>query len=319
MTETVTTMVANELRGSCVVCGPGVDRRPHTVDEAMFRIGESFRYDECCRCGGLQIDEVPTDLHRYYDHQDYYSFSLKTAVANPWLRRPPLKQALRLNTALFNRFGIGKGKWWAREAGIGHNDRVLDLGCGAGLTLLGLHLLGYRNLAGADPFLERDGILPGGVPLMKRAHGDIADEYDWVMMHHTFEHVPDPRAVLASVRRLLAPGGGLLVRMPVMGTYAWRHYGPMWVQIDAPRHLGLFTVDGFRELAAEEGFRMARIVFDSTDFQFWGSEMVVAREPHRAGPADRFTAVELARWKAEAARLNAALDGDQALYVLRLA
>ena len=313
----MTSMTVNELSGSCVVCGPGMDRRPHKVDEVMFRVGESFRYNECIRCGSLQIDDVPADLYRYYDQREYYSFTVEGAVINPWLRRPPLKQALRLNTVLFNRFGVGKGMLWAREAGIGRHDRVLDLGCGAGRTLLGLHLLGYRNLTGADPFLERDTFLPGGVPLMKRAHGDITGVYDWVMMHHAFEHAPDPRAVLASARRLLTPGGGLLVRMPVMGTYAWRHYGPLWVQIDAPRHLGLFAVDGFRGLAAEEGFRMERIVFDSTGFQFWGSEMVAAGEPHRAGPADRFTAVELERWEAEAARLNAALDGDQALYVLR--
>lgn len=284
----------------------------------MFQSGESFDYDECGRCGCLQIRDVPTDLYRYYDHE-YYSFTLDGTVTNPWLRRPPLKQALCLNSALFKRFGVGKGMPWVRHAGIGRNDRVLDLGCGAGRTLLGLHVLGYRRLVGADPFLERDTFLPGGVPLMKRAHGDIVGVYDWVMMHHAFEHVPDPRAVLASARRLLTPRGGLLVRMPVMGTYAWRHYGTSWVQIDAPRHCALFTIDGFRDLAAEEGFRIVRIAFDSTGFQFWGSEMAAAGESFCTGPAARFTAVELARWEVEAVRLNAALDGDQALYVLRLA
>jgi SAM-dependent methyltransferase len=288
------------------------------VDEMMFQVGESFDYEECIGCSSLQIRELPVDLYRYYDQQEYYSFTLDGTVTNPWLRRSPLKQALRLNTALFQRFGVGKGMSWVRQAGIGPNDRVLDLGCGAGRRLLSLHVLGYRHLAGADPFLEKDTFLPGGVPLMKRAHGDVVGVYDWVMMHHSFEHAPDPRAVLASARRLLTPHGGLLVRMPVMGTYAWRHYGPLWVQIDAPRHYALFSIDGFRDLAAEEGFKMVRIVFDSTGFQFWGSEMVAAGEPVHAGPAARFTAVELERWEAEAVRLNAALDGDQAMYVLRL-
>jgi hypothetical protein len=45
---------------------------------------------------------------------------------------------------------------------------------------------------------------------------------------------------------------------------------------------------------------------------------VAAEEPVHAGPAARFTVVELERWEAEAVRLNAALDGDQAMYVLRL-
>jgi SAM-dependent methyltransferase len=197
--------------------------------------------------------------------------------------------------------------------------RILDIGCGLGEDLLRLHLYGYRNLVGADPFLDADREVTPGVSLLKKAHSEVCGVYDWVMLHHVLEHVPDPRAMLKSARRLLAAGGGLLVSMPVMGAYAWRRYGPLWVQIDAPRHLALFTVGGFRDLAEGEGFRIERIVLNSTGLQFWGSEMVGAKEPHSTGPASRFTAAELERWEAEAVRLNASLDGDQAMYVLRLA
>jgi SAM-dependent methyltransferase len=310
----------NELPGGCVVCGPGPDGIKHRVDEGMFRIGETFGYHECTRCGSLQITDVPTDLGRYYDFNAYYSYTIPSQrLQHPVLAKAPIRQALRLNTALYLRTGLGRGVGWARIAGIAPHDRILDIGCGGGQNLRRLHLYGYRNLVGADPFLDVDREACPGVPLLKRAHSDVGGVYDWVMLHHTFEHVPDPRSVLASARRLLTPAGGLLVRMPVMGTYAWRHYGPLWVQVDAPRHLVLFTVDGFRDLAAEEGFRMERIVFDSTGFQFWGSEMVAAEEPHYAGPARRFVAADLERWEAEAVRLNAALDGDQAIYVLRVA
>src|SRR6185312_5981598 len=125
-------MSPNGRNGFCVVCGPGADRRSYKVNEMMFQVDQSFDYDECNRCGSLQIRAVPADLYRYYDREEYYSFALDGTVTNPWLRRPPLKQALRLNTALFKRFGFGKGMSWVRQAGIGPNDRVLDLGCGAG-------------------------------------------------------------------------------------------------------------------------------------------------------------------------------------------
>jgi Methyltransferase domain len=138
------------------------------------------------------------------------------------------------------------------------------------------------------------------------------------MMHHTFEHVADPRAVLASVRRLLTPNGKLRVRMPVMGTYAWRAFGSDWVQIDAPRHLALYTVDGFELLARQEGFSIKRLVFDSTGFQFWGSEMVRAGAAHGLGHDGRFSRRDLRRWGRRAAVLNRASDGDQAMYVLGL-
>lgn len=306
----------NELQDDCVVCGPQAARETHKVDEAMFGIGESFQYAHCQSCGSLQILDVPTDLGRYYA-TDYYSFELSGLKTSPWLRRPPLRQALRANTWSYNRLRAGVGLWWARAAGLNTSDRILDLGCGSGSSLLNLHLLGYRHLAGADPFLEDDATLPGGVPLMKAAHSDVTGEYDWVLMHHSFEHVPDPRALLRSAHRLLGGTGRLLVRMPVMGARAWREYGTAWVQIDAPRHLVVFTPDGFARLAGEEGFVLEETVYDSTGFQFWGSEMARAGEPFRGGPGDRFSRQQLRGWEAEAKRLNAAQDGDQAMYILR--
>jgi ubiquinone/menaquinone biosynthesis C-methylase UbiE len=101
-------------------------------------------------------------------------------------------------------------------------ERVLDLGCGAGRFVAALREAGAepvgveladaalerarRNVPGADFRLVADGSLPLG-------HGEI----DLVWCSEVLEHVPDTIALLTEVRRVLKPGGRLLVTVPDHG------------------------------------------------------------------------------------------------------
>jgi SAM-dependent methyltransferase len=311
--------VDTAIRDGCVCCGPGQPFTEHRVEEGMFRTGEVFTYRECLRCGSLQIADVPDDLSRYYDADEYYSFKTTKLVTNRIFRTGLARAAFRANTSLFLRTGLGRPvQTWARMAGVKLSDRILDLGCGGGDRLFRMHLLGFRHLAGADPFLPEDREVASSVPLRKQRHDEIDGRYDWIMMHHTFEHVPDPRATLQSCKRLLSEGGKVLIRIPIMGQAAWRRYGTNWVQIDPPRHLVVYTPRSVKEIAESEGFRVDQIFYDSTGFQFWGSECVAARQPHSRGP-HIFTENLWSSWNLEADRLNKAHDGDQAGFVLSAA
>jgi SAM-dependent methyltransferase len=310
-------MADTPITEGCVVCGPGPSRLEYSIDEGMHRTGEHFKYFQCVGCGSMQIAEVPEHLASYYDPKEYYSFSQTDSKSDrKWLRSTPARIALRANTELFLRTGRGRGVDFTRQLGFRTSDRILDLGCGAGQLLKRLHLFGFRYLMGADPHLDEEREVVPGVQLVKRSHAEIAGEYDWVMMHHAFEHVPDPRATLQSVRRLLAPGGRMLIRMPIMGQHAWRHYGTNWAQLDAPRHLVIYSVPAVRLLAESERFEIDNLYFDSTEFQFWGSELVAAKKPHSTGP-EGFSAADRRLWALTAERLNRAGDGDQAVIVLR--
>src|SRR3989304_5704603 len=87
-----------------------------------------------------------------------------------------------------------------------------------------------------------------------------------------FEHMDDPRSTLLHIARLLRPGHILLISLPLAGKYAWRKYESYWAQLDAPRHLFLHTEETIRLLARETGFTVREVHYDSTAFQFWGSE-----------------------------------------------
>jgi hypothetical protein len=113
----------------------------------------------------------------------------------------------------------------------------------------------------------------------------------------------------------------MLVRVPVAGGHAWRHYREHWFALDPPRHLFLPTPASMQHLAARAGLRVAAVRFDGTLQQFALSELY-----RRGIPLDRahlerrvFSRRQLARWRAQAAALNAAGDGDQAAFFLRRA
>ena len=126
------------------------------------------------------------------------------------------------------------------------------------------------------------------------------------------------------VFRLLRDKGFVLVRMPLVSSYAWRRYRENWVQLDAPRHLILHSTDSFKRLAEASGFVVADIVYDSTEFQFIGSEQYennIALNSERALRKNNidqsiFKEADLRKFMEKARILNSNKDGDQACFLL---
>jgi len=144
---------------------------------------------------------------------------------------------------------------------------------------------------------------------------------DLAFLNHVLEHAPDTVGLLRGVARLLTPTGRCLVRTPVGDSWAAEHYGEYWVQHDAPRHLVIHTERSLGIAAQQAGLRVARVWYDSTAFQFWGSEAyrrgmsrLRTLEVRKARP--RRVLWETIRDRARAASLNRQRKGDQACFVL---
>jgi hypothetical protein len=60
--------------------------------------------------------------------------------------------------------------------------------------------------------------------------------------------------------------------MPIVPSYAWKVYGINWVQLDAPRHLYIYSLQGVKILLAKTHLLLMKVEYDSTEFQFIGSE-----------------------------------------------
>ncbi len=319
----------------CRICGNANENLIHTAREMMFGTRDEFEYLECGSCGTVQIVDIP-DLRKYYPH-DYYSLSEEHSfkLADSYKSRLAARVASKYLVTGKGSIGryLSEKKNWILDnfpnslqeptLGLSFKSKILDFGCGSGKLLQTLNYFGFKYLTGTDAFIERDISYPSGIEIYKRPLSEIEDTYDLVMLHHSFEHLPDPVDALSQIHRILNPHKFCLIRIPLVN-YAWERYGVNWVQLDPPRHLFLYTEKSFRKLAESNGFAVEKIVYDSEIFQFYASEQYVrdiAMNEPRAyrGVIEEsvFIAEQIAKWERETDELNSTGKGDQACFYLR--
>lgn len=105
-----------------------------------------------------------------------------------------------------------------RERDFGHylrGKRWLDVGAGSA-RLFDCLAPACRSIMGVEPNepLRADAVARGHA--IVRSLEDVPDDsqFDVVTLFHVFEHVVDPLGTLARIRRLLAPGGMVLIEVP---------------------------------------------------------------------------------------------------------
>jgi len=313
----------------CRICGNESGNKTHTTREMMFGTRDEFDYLECSQCKCLQIIEIPATMSKYY-RDEYHSF----APLRHHNRVRRFLSSARDNYALTGRGVLGRllSRRFPSHVPLQslshlHLDpsaRILDVGCGAGMLLNALRDLGFSNLVGVDPFLSGDIQYGNGVKLYKKTIHQIEGEFDLIMFHHSFEHLADPEATLKAVHELLAASADCIVRIPTVTSYAWKHYGTNWVQLDAPRHFFLHSQASMKILAEEAELELSEVAYDSSAFQFWASEQYALDIPlyddrsYAVSPnASYFTKEQIAAFEKRARQLNHTNLGDQAAFYLK--
>jgi SAM-dependent methyltransferase len=323
------------MSDTCRGCGIPLVGPIYEVPEVMYGTGERFHYQECVGCGSLTCTDVPADLAPYYP-DDYLSLDVDpgslgvvqraavTVVARSVLRGNgrvarlatylPSRKVVTLTTVLNS---------VARCPGIPAAE-ILDVGSGAGMIPFTIGCAGDRDVTGIDPFAGHDRTLSPRARIRVTDIEAVDGSYDLVTMHHSLEHVLDPVGMMRDASRLLRDDGRVLVRVPTCSSDAWREYGAVWVQLDAPRHVWIPSRAGLALLAERSGFVIESGYDDGSDFQFWGSEQARAgialmspESYYRAPRASGFTKAQLRAWSTRAEVLNRERRGDQTVVYLR--
>lgn len=312
----------------CKICGNKNNNRQHKVKEMMLGLRDEHDYIECSACGCLQIATLPDNLAEYYP-DNYYSYK-KTDSQNHF------KQSLiqfRDQYAVTGKCILGHLIYLLypetklaslQRLNVDKDTRIMDVGCGAANLLHSLSDIGFHNLLGIDPFNQADIHYDNGLSVKQQTIHAAEGEWDVIMFHHSFEHIYDQHEVLDKVYDLLAPNGCCLLRVPTVSSYAWVHYGLDWVQLDAPRHLFLHSIDSMQSLAEQHGFVLEHVHYDSNALQLWGSEQyqqdIPLRDPRSyAENKDNspFSEKQIQAFEKRAKELNAHKQGDQAAFYLR--
>jgi SAM-dependent methyltransferase len=312
----------------CRICDNADGNQTYVVREMMLGTRDPFVYFQCRQCACLQIERYPDDISRYYP-ADYYAFRSDRPAA-----RLRLKDRLRAARERYLVFGTGLvGRCYAalrphsslRRLSPLHltaESRILDVGCGAGSFLRRLHGLGFKHLTGVDAFIPESRAYTEHYRILKSDLASVTGSFDFIVLNHSLEHMPNQAAQLAELARLLSPTGTCMIRVPVANSEAWERFGTDWVQLDAPRHYYLHSEKSLVLLANRAGLDLASIEYDSTGFQFVGSELYRRHIPLResdGATARLFTRKQLRQFEADARQLNRLGRGDQAVFCFRKA
>ncbi|MET7696601.1 methyltransferase domain-containing protein [Streptomyces sp. NPDC005485] len=159
---------------------------------------------------------------------------------------------------------------------------VLDIGCGDGTAAAtAAPLLAGHRLVGVDwsqdalrraharlPYAVRGELTDGGLPF-------AAGAADAVLFSEVIEHLVDPDAALDEIRRVLRPGGHLMLSTPNLA--AWYNRAlllagvqPVFSEVslraihgrpgtEVVGHLRLYTARALREFVAASGFEVVRL------------------------------------------------------------
>jgi 2-polyprenyl-3-methyl-5-hydroxy-6-metoxy-1,4-benzoquinol methylase len=156
-------------------------------------------------------------------------------------------------------------RWFRRRRAhavrrLSRPGRVLDVGCGRGLTLASLRDDGYQPLG-----IELSDM--AAVHAREQLGLDVRigdfqtlelepESFEAIIFWHSLEHFADPIAALDRARRLLRPGGLLVIAVPNFASAQSRISGPQWFHLDVPRHYVHFSDRGLRRALTERGFRV---------------------------------------------------------------
>lgn len=267
----------NEIK--CKICGSNINNSTVKIKEMLIGTNEEFEYAECPICKSLQLIEIPEDMGEYYN-QNYYSMGEENNFYNfiifhlnrHYLEKDFIGKLLSYfmegNEKLYNIMGslLKKDK-------INYNSQILDIGCGGGTFLQELSDLGFVNLNGMEPFIEKE-ITNENFTIFKSFLEDFdpKKKYDLIFMKDSLEHMDDPYKNLSNVKKLLNDDGYMIISIPIKSDYFWNLYGVNWYQLDAPRHLITFTLEGFEKLLKSLDLEIVQTCFNSNPYAFIISE-----------------------------------------------
>jgi SAM-dependent methyltransferase len=188
------------------------------------------------------------------------------------------------------RHHVGKRKAWVEavlaEYAAGRDGAGLvglDLGCGDGVNLRWLHAH-FSRLYGSDYNLLRllrAAKLGIDVRLFMADIGNYpaqGDSFDVIFLNHVLEHIPDDVGALREVRRILKPGGLLILGIPNEGAAFWQLAYRLQPKLRATSdHRHFYTASSVAARCQEAGLIVRNIHFIGWGVPHWTLDAVIRR------------------------------------------
>jgi SAM-dependent methyltransferase len=141
---------------------------------------------------------------------------------------------------------------------VGKTRRILDIGAGAGN--MAHHLAHYGQVTGLDYVARPLAVAHARALDVCQGEGDglpfANDTFDLVALLDTVEHIPDEFGVFAECRRVLKPGGKVIITVPAF-MWLWSYND----EINA--HQRRYTAPELRQKLEISGLRVTRLSYNN--------------------------------------------------------
>jgi len=230
---------------ACAACG--------SSDAQSMGIKNELEILSCRRCSTVYTPYLPWYSSEVYYETYYWDQNLE----------PPAFVQSRLEEIV------------AEFAPYRQTNRLLDIGCGAGNLLRAARKSGW-DAQGVDVAVNAaKHVRELGFEVFRGELRDAhfpAAHFDVITAAELLEHLPDPRAELNEIVRLLRPGGLFWTTTPHACGLAARVLGLKWRCISPPEHLQLFSANGLKSLMRDVGFREIRVqTTGSNPIEIWNA------------------------------------------------
>ncbi len=295
---------------TCLLCGAMGEPIYENLKDRLYGAPGIWNLKRCPNsgCGLFWLDPMPIEEDIAKAYNSYFTHAEVDGVRKKWPRRA---------------YDIAKKGYWARKYGYNEeslrrwqrllsmmvqlhpgrraaldfsvmylpshrNGQLLDIGCGNGEALQNMADLGWQ-VRGVDfdpiavQIAQKKGL---EVRLGKLAAQDYPSAFfDAITMSHVIEHVHDPLSLLGECRRILKPGGRLVVVTPNSRSWGHQRFRANWMHLDPPRHLHVFNEQSLRRLIETAGFRVVSLctTIRGTDGLFVGSQSIKHTGRHLMG------------------------------------
>lgn len=215
---------------------------------------ERFRYRRCVTCRSTYLEDVPDDLSRHYDAGYHRSPDSETAMRQ-------LAEPERFKIELVRRFA--------------RSGRLLEIGPSFGAFAHLARSAGFEVEAVEPDPACRDALrtLVGVVATerLEEIEDRKGEAYDVIALWQVLEHLPEAGRALTRIRRLLRPGGLVVIATPNPDAPQARVFGPRWAHVDAPRHLVLIPPATLVRHADGIGLRVELLTTSDAGSRGWNS------------------------------------------------
>jgi 2-polyprenyl-3-methyl-5-hydroxy-6-metoxy-1,4-benzoquinol methylase len=279
-------MIESEDVRMCYVCGSHGARLYSGLRDSWVDAPGTWNVLACRRCRLAWLDPRPAkgQLHKLYG-AGYYTHlaSSRSSDEEGMLRRvaglalrsvaaasqegPPPRlsrlenfMARHLRRCLPLRDVLAGSVMWLESDRPG---RLLDVGCGDGVFLARMHGLGW-DVHGVEPD-SAAAAAAGRRHHLRITTATVEDaalppaSFDVITMSHVLEHVHDPVEVLVECRRLLKPGGRLIVATPNAESLGRVVFRRRWMHWDIPRHLFVFSTRNLKRCGQIAGLEIEEL------------------------------------------------------------